>query len=100
MARICVITGKKVMFGKNISHANNKTPKQFAANIKGKRFLSETLGRNITLKVSHRGIRTVEHNGGLDQYLLKTPVSKLSIEARKIRKVIEEVKGRKSAVTA
>ena len=70
MARRCIVTGKGVMTGNNVSHANNKTRRRFLPNLQSVSLLSETLGATVTLRVSTRGLRTIEHNGGLDAYLV------------------------------
>tara|TARA_A100000171_G_C2127225_1_gene144305 strand:- start:1283 stop:1561 length:279 start_codon:yes stop_codon:yes gene_type:complete len=85
MSRRCEITGKGVMTGNNVSHANNKTRRRFLPNVQDVTFLSEVLGK-VRMKVSTRAIRTVEKNGGIDQYLKKTPNLKLSSEARTLKK--------------
>ena len=76
------------MTGNNVSHANNKTRRRFLPNLQSVSLLSETLGTTVSLRVSTRGLRTIEHNGGLDAYLAATPNSKLSYEARRLKKRI------------
>lgn len=63
MARVCQITGKKRMIGNNVSHSKRRTKREFAPNLKTKRFWSEEEKRFITLKVSAAGIRTINKNG-------------------------------------
>lgn len=63
MARVCQITGKKRVIGNNVSHSKRRTKREFAPNLKTKRFWSEEEGRFITLKVSAAGIRTINKNG-------------------------------------
>jgi len=63
MARVCQVTGKKRMVGNNVSHSKRRTKREFAPNLKTKRFWSEEEGRFITLKVSAAGIRTIHING-------------------------------------
>ncbi|MDD2537814.1 MAG: 50S ribosomal protein L28 [Bacteroidales bacterium] len=63
MARVCQVTGKKRMVGNNVSHSKRRTKREFAPNLKTKRFWSEEEGRFITLKVSAAGIRTINKNG-------------------------------------
>jgi large subunit ribosomal protein L28 len=63
MARVCQITGKKRMIGNNVSHSKRRTKREFAPNLKTKRFWSEEEQRFVTLKVSAAGIRTINKNG-------------------------------------
>ena len=90
MSRRCEITGTGVMTGNNVSHANNHTRRRFIPNLQKVSMLSETLGETIKLKVSVRGLRTIEHNGGIDSYLLGTNDSKLTGEALAVKKRIEK----------
>jgi len=88
MTRRCEITGKGPLVGNNVSHANNKTKRRFLPNLQEATFFSDTLKRNVKVKTSTHGIRTVEHNGGIDSYLLSVAPSKLTVELRKLRKQI------------
>lgn len=90
MARVCEITGKKVMSGNNVSHANNKSRRTFAPNLQETTFLSEALGRKIRLRVSTTGLRTVEKKGGIDAFLRATPHRKLPTEAQRLKRQIEK----------
>ncbi len=85
MARRCVITGKKPMSGNNVSHAHNKTRRRFLPNIQSTALFSETLKQKITIKVSAAGLRTIDHKGGLDAFLMSTTPSKLEPEMVKLR---------------
>src|SRR5918998_2398458 len=84
MARRCEITGKGVMSGHNVSHANNKTKRRFMPNLQEMALMSDVLGVPVRLRVTTAGIRTIEHNGGLDAYLLGTPSTRLTPEARRL----------------
>ncbi len=97
MAKRCIITGKGVLTGNNVSHANNKARRRFLPNLQAVSLLSETLGTTVTLRVSTRGLRSIEHNGGLDAYLTSTPNSKLSCEAKRLKKSILSAGSKKSA---
>ena len=97
MSRRCAITGKGVMTGNNVSHANNKTRRRFLPNVQSRTLLSEVLGEAVRLRISGHGLRTVEHNGGLDAFLLGRPDSKLTIEARRIKRRIEKAKAKRGA---
>ena len=72
MSRRCQITGKGVLSGNNVSHANNKTRRRFLPNLQDTSLLSDILGTAVRMRLSPAAIRTVEHNGGIDAYLLGT----------------------------
>ena len=88
MSRICELTGKGRMVGHNVSHANNKTKRTFLPNLQNVTLLSDALERGFKFRVSTSGLRSVEHNGGLDNWLVKTSDDKLSPRARKVKKDI------------
>lgn len=89
MARRCGVSGKGVMTGHNVSHANNKSPRKFLPNLQRTSMLSDALGQTIRLRLSTNAIRTIERNGGLDAYLLKTNDATLSQTFRRIKARIE-----------
>ena len=89
MSRECAVTKKKPMSGHNVSHAHNKTKRRFMPNLQSVRLYSDTLGKFFKLRVSTSGIRTIEHNQGLDNFVLSRAPSKLSDDLRAIRKEIE-----------
>jgi len=97
MSRRCVITGKGVLTGNNVSHANNKTRRRFLPNLQVTSLLSDTLGAEVRMRLSTRAIRTVEHNGGIDAYLLSTPNTKLTEEGRALKRRIERAREKKTA---
>ncbi len=86
MSRICELTGKGRQVGHNVSHANNKTKRVFLPNLQNVTLMSETLDRSFKFRVSTQGLRSVEHVGGLDNWLLKTSDSKLSEGAIKVKR--------------
>ncbi|PLX30371.1 MAG: 50S ribosomal protein L28 [Alphaproteobacteria bacterium] len=86
MSRRCSVTQKGVLTGNNVSHANNKTRRRFLPNLNTINLYSDLLKTTFKLKVSNHGLRTIEHNGGLDKYLLSTSTRKLSPELLRIRK--------------
>ena len=86
MSRICELTGKGRQVGHNVSHANNKTKRVFLPNLQNVTLMSEALDRSYKFRVSTHGLRSVEHNGGLDNWLLKTSEDKLSPRARKVKR--------------
>jgi ribosomal protein L28 len=88
MARRCELTGKGVMVGNNVSHALNRTRRRFLPNLLNVTLLSETLNRPVKLRVSAAALRTVEHRGGLDAFLLKQDDADLSPLALGIKKEI------------
>lgn len=85
MARRCELSGKDVMTGNNVSHANNKSRRRFLPNLCNVSLMSESLGETFKLRVSAHALRSVEHRGGLDAYLLKASDDQLSDAARKIK---------------
>ncbi len=100
MARRCSITGKGVLTGNNVSHANNKTRRRFLPNLQETSVLSDALGQMVRLKVSTQGLKTIEHNGGLDAYLLSVTDTKLTDEARRIKRRIKKAIESRQAASA
>ena len=90
MSRICELTGKGRQVGHNVSHANNKTKKTFLPNLQNVTLMSEKLDRSFKFRVSTQGLRSVEHNGGLDNWLLKTGDEKLSTNALKVKRELKK----------
>jgi large subunit ribosomal protein L28 len=86
MARVCELTGKGRQVGNNVSHANNKTKRTFLPNLQNVTLLSEALEKSVKLRVSTHGLRSVEHVGGLDNWLVKTNADKLSSRAAKLKR--------------
>ena len=82
MSRVCELTGKGVMTGNNVSHANNKTRRRFLPNLCQVTLISDALGQRFRLRVSAHALRSVEHRGGLDAFLLKADETELSMRAR------------------
>ena len=95
MAKRCLVTGKGVQTGNNVSKSNRKMRRRFLPNLQSVAIYSEILDQQVTLKLSTQGLRTIEKNGGLDLYLLNTPVSKLTAESKEIRERIESAKAKK-----
>ncbi len=94
MARRCELTGKGVLTGNNVSHAHNKTRRRYLPNLQATTLLSETLGERVRLRVCMNALRTVEHKGGLDAFLLDTRDTELTTDMVRLKKRI------KKAVTA
>jgi large subunit ribosomal protein L28 len=88
MSRRCELTGKGVQVGHRVSHSNIKTKHRFLPNLQNISFASETLGQTISLRVSTHALRSVDHNGGLDAFLLKANAELLSVKARQLKTAI------------
>ena len=90
MSRICELTGKGRQVGHNVSHANNKTKRVFLPNLQNVTLMSEKLDRSFKFRVSTQGLRSVEHVGGLDNWLLKTSDEKLSDTALRVKRDLKK----------
>lgn len=94
MARRCDLTGRGVQSGNNVSHAHNKSRRRFLPNLQQVSVMSDVLGKQVRLRLATRTLRTIEHKGGLDQFLLNTANTKLTDEAvvikRQIKKALEK----------
>jgi large subunit ribosomal protein L28 len=88
MARRCELTGKAVMSGNNVSHANNKSRRRFLPNLCNVSLISEALDRTVRLRISAAALRTVEHRGGLDAFLKKAREEDLSPKVQILRRDI------------
>ncbi len=88
MARRCELTGKGVMSGNNVSHANNKSRRRFLPNLKEVSLMSDALERSVRLRITAYALRSVEHRGGLDAFLLKASEDELSPKAALLRKEV------------
>ena len=100
MARRCAVSGKSVMVGNNVSHANNKTKRTFRPNLQSVTLMSDTLGSKVRLRLTTHALRTIEHNGGLDSYLLSAGASKLTPETLKLKRQVSRAKAKKEASAA
>jgi len=97
MSRRCTMTGVGVQYGNNVSHANNRTRRRFLPNLQHASLMSEALGTTVRVRVAVSALRSIEHRGGLDAFLLSTPDAKLSDEARRIKRRIERAKAKRAA---
>ncbi|MBS3850108.1 50S ribosomal protein L28 [Devosia sp. J2-20] len=88
MARRCELTGKGVMVGNNVSHALNRTRRRFLPNLLNVTLISEALNRPVKLRISASALRTVEHRGGLDAFLLKQSDDTMSTLAQGLKKEV------------
>jgi large subunit ribosomal protein L28 len=97
MARRCELTGKAVLVGNNVSHANNKSKRRFLPNLKSVSLISDALERTVKLRISTSALRSVEHRGGLDAFLVKASEDDLSPKARGLRKDVIAKRAEKAA---
>jgi large subunit ribosomal protein L28 len=88
MSRVCELTGKAVLVGNNVSHANNKSKRRYLPNLCQVTLISDALGQRFRLRVSAHALRSVEHRGGLDAFLSKASENELSIRARLLKRQI------------
>jgi len=100
MSRKCTITGKGVQVGHNVSHANNKTKRRFLPNLQVVSLQSDVLGVPVRLRLSANAIRTIEKRGGLDAFLTGMPNSKLTEEARRLKRRVEASLAKKESAAA
>lgn len=97
MSRVCELTGKGVMSGNNVSHAMNKSRRRFLPNLTKASLMSDALGQTVSLRISTAALRSVEHNGGLDNFLLKSRDENLSVKARRLKTQIKKKAADKAA---
>ena len=97
MSRACELTGKAVQSGNNVSHANNKTRRRFLPNLCDVTLMSEALNQRYRLRISTHALRSVEHRGGLDSFLLKAKENELSQRARLIKRQVAKKLAEKAA---
>ena len=88
MARRCELTGKGVMTGNTVSHALNRTRRRFLPNLLNVSLISDVLGKTVKLRISANALRTVEHRGGLDAFLVKSVDDELSPRAILLKKEV------------
>jgi large subunit ribosomal protein L28 len=92
MSARCEITKKRMRVGNTVSHSNIKTKRSFKVNLQNYSLFSETLKKTVSLKIAVSTLRTIEHNGGLDAYLLSTSNRKLSEDAIALKTKIKKAK--------
>ena len=100
MPRRCALSGKAVQYGNNVSHANNKSRRRFMSNLQVASVLSDVLGHSVRLRLTPRAVKPIEHNGGIDAYLLGTNTSKLSPEMTVLKRRVVLAKAKKDAKQA
>ncbi len=92
MSRKCDLTGTGVQTGNNVSHANNKTRRRFLPNLQHVSVASDALKQDVSLRITMATLRSIDHNGGLDDYLLSTSSTKLTAIGRKLKTNIKKAK--------
>ena len=90
MARRCELTGKGPQVGNKVSHANNKTKTRFLPNLCNVNLISDAMGQGYNFRVSAIALKSVEHVGGLDAFLVKARNETLSLKARRLKKSVEK----------
>ena len=90
MSRRCELTGKRAQVGHKVSHSNIKTKRRFLPNLLNVTLISDALGRTVKLRVSANALKTVDHRGGLDAFLLKTRDGDLSQKALELKRQIKK----------
>jgi large subunit ribosomal protein L28 len=88
MSRRCELTGKGVLVGNNVSHANNKTKRIYRPNLQTVSLASDSLGQTYKLRISTNALRTLDRNGGLDVFLMKADAKNLSVKALRLKRQI------------
>jgi large subunit ribosomal protein L28 len=90
MARRCELTGKAVQSGNKVSHSNRKTRTRFLPNLCQVTLISDALARSVRLRIAAAALRSVEHRGGLDNFLMKASEDQLSKGAAALKREIEK----------
>ena len=90
MSRRCELTAKGPQVGHKVSHSNIKTKRRFLPNLLNVTLISDALGRSVKLRISANALKTVDHRGGLDAFLMKAKDEELSAEARNLKREIEK----------
>jgi large subunit ribosomal protein L28 len=100
MSRRCELTAKGAQVGHKVSHSNIKTKRRFLPNLVNVTFLSEALGRAVRLRVSTNALKSVDHRGGLDAFLLQASDAELSPKAVELKRAITKKKAGEPAAAA
>lgn len=90
MSRRCELTGKGVQTGNRVSHANNKSRHRWLPNLQSVTLQSDALGRSFTFRIAASTLRTVDHRGGLDRFLLKARDTDLSPKALQVKRDVSD----------
>jgi len=90
MSQRCELTGKSAQVGHKVSHSNIKTKRRFLPNLCNVTLISEALGRRVRLRISANAVKTVDHRGGLDAFLLKAKAEQLSPRALELMRQVKK----------
>ncbi len=97
MTRRCELTGKLPLSGQLRSHAENKTKRKFRPNLVNVTLISDTLGKQVKLRISANALKSVEHRGGLDAFLMKANAEDLSAQCQKLKREIAKARAEAKA---
>ena len=97
MSRRCDLTGKAPQTGHKVSHSNRKSKRRFLPNLCNVTFISDALSRSVRLRVSANALKSVDHRGGLDAFLMKARDEELSPEALNLKREIAKKRAAASA---
>jgi large subunit ribosomal protein L28 len=98
MSRRCDLTAKGPQVGHKVSHSNIKTKRRFLPNLLNVTLMSDALGRSVRLRISANALKSVDHRGGLDAFLMKSNDDTLSIKAQRLkREIVKKVAAAKAA---
>jgi large subunit ribosomal protein L28 len=97
MSRRCELTGKSALVGHRVSHSNRKTKRRFLPNLLNVTVMSDALGRSVKLRVSANALKTVDHRGGLDAFLLKAKDEDLSPKVLDLKRQIKKKRAEATA---
>ena len=96
----CDLTGKKPLSGHKVSHSNIKTKRRFMPNLQSVTLMSDALGRSFRVRVSTNALRTVDHRGGLDAFLIKAKEADLAPKMVTVKRQIAKKTAKAEAATA
>jgi large subunit ribosomal protein L28 len=100
MSQRCELTGKGPQVGHKVSHSNHKTKRRFLPNLCNVTLASEVLGRRVRLRISANAVKTVDHRGGLDAFLLKAKADQLSPRALELKRQVQKKRAAATEPTA
>ncbi len=90
MSRKCDLTGKKALVGHKVSHSNRKTKRRFLPNLVSVTMISDALARSVRLRISTNALKTVDHRGGLDAFLMKEKDDVLSPKMLELKRQVKK----------
>jgi large subunit ribosomal protein L28 len=90
MSRRCELTGKGPLVGHKVSHSNRKTKRRFLPNLLNVTLISDVLGRSVKLRISANALKTIDHRGGLDAFLMKAKDTELAPRVRELKRAIQK----------